>query len=306
MERSRTVDELRGCQACGLQFSRRNLVVNLLLAVIKGFIGVLAASRALLASALYSINDVLSAVIVMISLRIARRPPDEDHNYGHGKAEFVAIGVVSTVLAAAVVFILVFSVADVIQGVEAPPHLIALLVALVTMGTNYYLSQQGFCAARHLGSPVLRTSAEHNRADAVSSLATVIGVGGALLGLHLLDPVIAIFETLHIVWLSGSLLGHALRGLMDAALPAEQIAAVRAACCTVPGVLDVLTLRTRHSGPQPWVDVEVAVGPSLSVEEAHRISGSVQGAVGRFLGRSAEVHVRFRANARQELVQGHA
>jgi cation diffusion facilitator family transporter len=199
------------------------------------------------------------------------------------------------VLAGAVVFILFFSVADVVQGVKAPPHLIALLVAVVTWGTNTYLSKQGFCAARHLGSPVLRTSAEHNRADAISSLATVVGVGGALLGLHVLDPAIAIFETLHIVWLSGSLLGHALRGLMDASLPSEQISGVDTVCRQVPGVIDVLSLRTRQSGPQPWVDIEVAVERSIPVADAHEITNAVRGRVEQFLGRTSQIQVKFRS-----------
>jgi cation diffusion facilitator family transporter len=288
--------DARNCYACSAKYSRLNLVVNLALAGVKGFIGVVAASRALLASALYSVNDVLSAVIVMVSLRVARRPPDEDHTYGHGKAEFVAVGIVSTVLAAAVVFILVFSVADIVQGVEAPPHVIALLVAVVTMGTNLYLARQGQCAARHLGSPVLRTCAEHNRADAISSVATMVGVGGALLGLHLLDPVVAIFETLHIVGLSGTLLGQALRGLMDSALPETEVQQIRRVCQDLPGVDCIHSLRTRQAGPQSWVDIDVAVAETLSVSEAHRITSEVDRAVRAALGRGVETQVKFRSN----------
>jgi len=287
--------EPRRCQACGNQFSLLNLVINLALAVIKALIGLLASSRALLASALYSVNDVLSAVIVMISLRVARRPADVDHTYGHGKAEFVAIGIVSTVLAGAVIFILFFSVADILRGVQAPPHLIALLVAAATMATNEFLARRGFCAARHLGSPALRTSAEHNRADAISSLATLIGVGGAAVGLHLLDPIVAVFETLHIIWLSGSLLGHALRGLMDASLPAEKVAAISGACSRLPGVEGVVNLRSRQAGPQSWIDMEVAVASDISVQEAHAVTGHVRQAIEGVMGRNVNAQVKFSA-----------
>jgi cation diffusion facilitator family transporter len=287
--------EPRRCQACGNQFSLLNLVINLALAVIKTLIGLLASSRALLASALYSINDVLSAIIVLISMRVARRPADEDHTYGHGKAEFVAIGIVSTVLAGGVIFILFFSVADILKGVQAPPHLIALLVAAATMATNEFLARRGFCAARHLGSPALRTSAEHNRADAISSVATLIGVGGAALGLHLLDPIVAVFETLHIIWLSGSLLGHALRGLMDASLPPEKVAAISGACSRLPGVEGVVNLRTRQAGPQSWVDMEVAVAAGISVQEAHAVTRQVQGTIEGVIGRNVSTQVKFSA-----------
>jgi cation diffusion facilitator family transporter len=271
-------------------------VINLALAIIKALIGVLAYSRALLASALYSVNDVLSAVIVMVSLRVARRPPDQDHAYGHGKAEFIAIGIVSTILAVAVIFVLFFSVSDILEGVNAPPHAIALLVAAVTLATNEFLARRGFCAAERLGSPVLRTSAEHNRADAVSSLATIVGVGGAWLGLHLLDPLVAIFETIHIIWLSGSLLGHSLRGLMDASLPLSQVERINAACTVLPGVEEVTNLRSRQAGPQAWVDMEILVKSGISVQEAHQVTREVRSTVQEILGKGATAQVRFRAS----------
>lgn len=288
--------EPRRCQSCGTQFSLLNLVINLALAIIKALIGIFAASRALLASALYSVNDVLSAVIVMVSLRVARRPPDPGHAYGHGKAEFIAIGIVSTILAGAVIFILFFSVSDILEGVKEAPHAIALLVAAVTLATNEFLARRGFCAAQRLGSPVLRTSAEHNRADAVSSLATIVGVGGAWLGLHMLDPLVAIFETIHIIWLSGTLLGHSLRGLMDASLPAEQVERINQACRDLPGVIDVTSMRSRQAGPNAWVDMEVSVKSGISVKEAHQVTAQVQQTIQALLGKAAKAQVKFRSS----------
>jgi cation diffusion facilitator family transporter len=296
--------EPRRCQACGTQFSLLNLVVNLALAVIKALIGLLAASRALMASALYSVNDVLSAVTVLVSLRVARRPADGDHAYGHGKAEFVAIGIVSTILAGGVIFILFFSVADILRGVKTPPHMIALLVAAATMATNEFLARRGFCAARMLGSPALRTSAEHNRADAISSIATLVGVGGAALGLHMADPVVAIFETVHIVWLSGSLLGHSLRGLMDAALPAEEVERISRACGELPGVKEVVKLRSRQAGPQAWIDMEVAVASEISVQEAHSVTRQVQQTIERVVNRAVSTQVKFRSSNGKPVVVG--
>jgi cation diffusion facilitator family transporter len=282
-----------------VQFSRLNLVVNSALAALKAFIGVVAASRALMASALYSVNDVLSAVIVIISLRVARRPPDSEHAYGYGKAEFIAIGIVSTILAGAVIFILFFSVADLFKGVEAPPHYFALFVAALTMATNAFIARRGFCVAERLGSPVLETCAEHNHADAVSSLAAMIGIGGAAIGLHFLDPLVAIFETFHIIWLSGSLLGHSLRGLMDGALPPDEVEHIARACQQLPGVLGLKTMRTRQSGPHACVDMDVLVSPELSVKEADRIRAQVAQAIRLILDRPVETQVKFCTQVRE-------
>jgi len=265
----------------------------LALAAIKGFIGFVAASRALLASGLYSINDVASAIAAMVSLRVARRPPSQSHRYGYGKAEFIAVGIVSVVLLFAVVFILAYAIVDVVKGVLQPPHLIAALVALVTMATNEFLARRGFCAAARLGSPMLRTSAEHNRADAISSAATVIGVGGAAVGLHAMDPLVAIFETVHIVWLSGTLLGSSLRGLMDSALSPDQISAIRRACERVVGVVRLGRIRSRQAGPMSWVDIEIDVAGTLT--EGHRVRADVCRSVDQALGRRVKTQVILKA-----------
>jgi len=285
------------CEACAVRFSWLTLVVNGALALLKTVIGLMAASRALIASALYSVNDVISAVIVMISMRVARQPPDEDHAYGHGKAEFVAIGVLSTILAAAVVFILIYSVVDILRGVDTPPHLIALPVAAVTMATNEFLARRGFCAARRAESPVLQTSAEHNRADAISSAAAMLGITGATLGLHWMDPGVAIFETVHIVYLSGSLLGHALRGLMDSSLPPGEVEAIARACRAVPRVQGVLALRTRHAGPHAWVDVALRVDGGLRVEQTAELRRQVKREIRAALPHSMTIQVKFVVSA---------
>ncbi len=284
------------CQRCAVQFTWLTLVVNGALALLKTVIGLIAVSHALIASALYSINDVLSAVIVMISMRVARQPADEDHAYGHGKAEFVAIGVLSTVLAVAVIFILVYSVVDILRGIEAPPHLIALPVAAVTMATNEFLARRGHCAAQRVESPVLATNADHNRADAISAGAAMVGITGASFGLHWLDPAVAIFETVHIVYLSGSLLGHALRGLMDTSLPSGAVKSIGRACAEVPEVQRVLQVRTRQAGPQTWADVALRVDAGLSVARTAELRREVKRRIRAAVPQTLVIQVRFAAS----------
>ncbi|GAB4284471.1 MAG: cation diffusion facilitator family transporter [Deferrisomatales bacterium] len=287
-------DRIR-CAQCARRFTGLNLGVNLALALLKVAVAFLAGSRALLAGALYSINDVLSALVVMVSLRFGKEPADAKHPYGHDKLEFIAVAAVGVFLVTGVTFILFYSLADILRGIEGPPHAIAVLVALLTLGANLFLYKQGECVAEHTGSLALRTSAEHNRADAVSSVAVLIGVGGATLGWHVLDPLCAVFETIHIVWLCGSLFGQSIRGLMDSSVDPDSIQLISRACAEVPGVLRVERLRTRKAGAVHWVDAEVAVDPALRVEEAHGISEAVRRALVKALGGAVEAHVRFRA-----------
>ncbi len=285
----------RRCRGCGVRFSRMSLLVSLGLALLKIVVGSLAGSRALLASALYSINDMFSSGVVLVSLRVARRPADETHAYGYGSAEFIAMGLVSLFLAGGVVVVLILSVGAVAHGTSGPPHVSALLVALVVMAINYFLAEQGACASRHLVSPALQTSSEHYHLDATSSLAVAIGVSAALLGLHWVDALVAVFETVHVMWMAGTLLSRASRGLLDASLPAAASRRMREASSEVDGVVNVLELRTRRVGPKSWVDIVLAVPGNLNVQSADRIANDVREAVRRVSSQSTAVQVRVRA-----------
>jgi len=284
------------CGGCGMRFSVLNLVVNLVLGIIKGLVGFLSGSHALKASALYSVNDVLSAIIVIVSLKVGGRPADGDHTYGHGKAEFVAIGMMSFVMVAGVFFIVFYSVTDMIRGVEGPPHFSALLVALLCLAVGELLARMGFCASRHTeGSVALKSSAKHNRADAVSSVAVAIGVGGALMGLHMLDPIVGIFETVHISILSGEFFGKALKGLMDSSLTGAELKRISEASGQVSGVTRVSRLRSRQMGSIAYVDIVVEVPGSVLVGQADEVAREVEVAAEKALGRTLETHVRFQA-----------
>lgn len=283
------------CMTCAVGFTRVNLAVNLTLAVLKALVAVLAGSRALLAGALYSLNDVLSAIVVMLTLGVGKAPPDEEHPYGHEKVELIGVAVVALTLVLAVSYIFYYAVRDLLKGVESPPHLIAFLVASLTLLTNLFLYKKGECAAEHCKSLALHTSAEHNRADAVSSIAVLIAVGGATLGWHFLDPLVAVYETVDVLRLSGSLLRRSIGGLMDASLPPGDVDEITRVCAAVPGVRLVEGVRARKVGAVCWVDVDIAVDPGLPVSEAHEISEAVRRALRATVGSSVEAQVKFRA-----------
>jgi cation diffusion facilitator family transporter len=293
---SPNIDSSR-CRSCGSRFSILNLFVNLALTIIKLVVGFLSGSRALLACSLYSFNDVLSAIIVMVSQQVGARPPDREHAYGYGKAEFVAIAVISFIMIAALFFIVFYSVTDILRGVEGPPHVAALFVAVLSLVVGELLARMGFCSARHSDdSPSLKSCAEHNRADALSSLAVAVGVGGAILGLHVLDPIVAIFEVLHIGFISGAFFGKAIKGLMDLSLPPPEVERISLACGQVSGVSRVALLRTRRMGIKSCVDVVVNVSRDISVEQAYKVVLQVKSATKIALGRSVETQVRFKAD----------
>lgn len=292
--------QLVRCGACGNRFAWANLLVNTCLTAVKATVGFLAGSHALIASALYSFNDVLSAAAVLVSLRIADRQPNKKHPFGYGKVEFLAVGAVSLVLAASVCFFVYETVALFTSAAEGPPSGIAAVVALGSLAASEMLARRGFCVASHLGSPALHTSAEHNRADAISSGAVVIGVVGSMMGLHFLDRLVAMYEALDVAKLGGELLARSLKGLMDAALPPDHVAKVKQACLRVPGVLHLDTLRSRRSGAQVWVDLVVVIAEDQTVYQAHELRKQLRETVVKTLGHRTLIQVAFRTRSVSE------
>jgi cation diffusion facilitator family transporter len=288
-------DGVRRQHAEATRFAGVTLAVDAIMAVLKIGIGLFSGSHAVLASALYSINDVLSAIAVAVSLRVGYKKPDAAHPYGHGKAEFIAVGIVSLAIAIGVCSMLLYSIVDVVKGVDGPPHVVALSVAVVSAIVNWRLARRGRALADKLQSPALTTSAEHHSADAIGSVATVIGAGAAMLGFHAADRYVAIIETLHLVALSGILLAHSTKGLMDAGLPDQDTELIDSACRAVAGVEGVVAIRSRSVGRDTWVDVAVAVEPALPVARAHALRLEVQRVVGHVIGRGVVTQVRFQS-----------
>jgi cation diffusion facilitator family transporter len=288
------------CTTCGSRFTRLNLAINVGLAVLKISVGLLTGSRALLTNSLYSLNDVLSAIAVLISVKVARAPADKEHPFGRGKVEFVGIGLISMVLVASVLLLVWSLIGITSEAVEMPFEvmLAAFLVAGLSFGVSHLLSKRGHCAAKRLRSPSLHTSAEHNHADATASVAVMVAIAGSVLfKLHILDRLVSIFEALDIMRLSGVLLALSIKGLMDSALPPEDVEVVRRACGKIDGVSSVKVVRSRRVGAQAWVDVIVGVRAGQSVEDAHGITRRVRAVVGEALGPLAKTQVGFRVDA---------
>ena len=280
------------------------LSVSTLMAAFKITVGLLAASHALLASALYSINDILSSIAISVSLRIGRKKPDRKHPYGYGKVEFIAVGLVSLTIALGVFFMFFFSVIDIMKGVPGPPHFIAMSLAAVSLLVSWIMARKAHHIARKLNSPAVNTSAAHYHADAEGSLLALVGIGGAILGLHVLDRIIAVLETLHLIALSGVLLAKAVAGLMDTSIPMEELELVEDACRKVNGVEGVKYVRSRRAGTDTWVDIGVAVPGGVHVADAHEIRRQIQGAVVGVLGPLVTTQVRFHGQNYPEISPG--
>jgi cation diffusion facilitator family transporter len=249
---------------------------NALLTAAKLTAGLVGRSQALLADGIHSGADVGASVAVLVGLRIARQPPDAEHNYGHHKAEAVAQKVVAVLLVLAGLDVVVGAAASLGRPLAVEPDRLALAVA-VTAGLAkgiLYVTQRAL--ARRLRSHALGASATDNLADLVSSAAAVGGIIGARLGWPHADAWGAVLVGSLVVAAGVRLFGQAASHLMDRAVDAETAELLRRQALAVPGVLAVKEIRTRLAGPIILVDIKIVAPRTFSLVEAHSLAHAVK------------------------------
>ena len=258
-------------------------VVNLLLVGMKAVAGLVGHSAAMISDAVHSLSDFVTDIVVLIFVRVSGRPQDEDHDYGHGKYETLATLFIGLALAAAAVGIVVSGAGKLarwLQGEDLPaPGKIALWAALGSIVAKELLFQYTRIKGKHLDSKALEANAWHHRSDALSSIGTAIGIGGAiLLGRRwtVLDPLASIVVGAMLVKVAWDLLGPSFGELTDSSLPADTEQEMMEIIRGVPGVEDPHNLRTRRIGNRIAAEVHIRLDGTLPLSEAHEKASEVE------------------------------
>ena len=258
-------------------------VVNLLLLVFKFVAGILGHSAAMLADAVHSLSDFVTDIIVIVFVRISSKPEDEGHDYGHGKYETLATAIIGLVLLFVGFGILwngATSIWDFWQGGELKePGMLALWAALVSILFKELLYQYTVLKGRRLNSQAVVANAWHHRSDALSSIGTAVGIGGAiLLGEQwlILDPLAAVVVSLFIMKVAIQLLVPCVEELLEKSLPAEVEEKIKQEILAFPGVTSPHHLRTRRIGSSYAIEVHIRMDGQITLEEAHHTATAIE------------------------------
>lgn len=259
----------------------RGIALNTVLAAAKFAGGVLGNTYALIADAAESALDIFSSVLVWAGFRVAARPPDANHPYGHGKAEAVAALVVALFIFAMTAWIAVHAVREIVTPHLAPkPWTLLLLAAVVAV--KVWFSRRMRAAGVAAGSTALGVEAMHHWTDAVTSAAAFVGITIALIGgegWESADDWAALAACAVIAVNGVAMLTRALHDVMDTAVPQQFENEVRAIALAVPGVGALHKVRMRKSGLSYLVDIQVCVDGELSVRTGHDIAHAVKDAL---------------------------
>lgn len=287
------------CRKCGQRVPYITLTGNLGLGAIKCIAGTLSGSVALTVDGFHSLTDGIGTIFVLISLKIAAKPRDASHPYGHGKVEFMASLVVFTVLIGVGVLFFVESFAILMEGRQTAPHMLGFLVAMVSVVANFVMLNFNLCAGRKLNSAALIANGYENFTDFLSSIPVGVGIAAAQFGYYFCDPLAGVLISMLIVFNATKEWWHNLNNLMDRALPGATRKRIRAVAESVDGVLATKRVRTRLVGQRLWVDVDILVSPRCSVSQASRVADEVRGRLLRKARHVEEVVVYYSATRRR-------
>lgn len=259
----------------------RGIVLNALLAAVKFAGGIFGHTYALIADGAESMLDILSSSLVWAGFRVAAKPPDADHPYGHGKAEPLAALAVAVFVFLMAGWIAVHAVHEIVTPHQAPAWWTLLVLAGVVV-TKMWFSRRMGVAGEESGSTALGIEALHHYSDALTSAAAFVGICIALWGgkgWETADDWAALFACLIIAFNGFGMVAKALGDVMDTAAPTAFENEVRAIALAVPGVRALDKVRVRKSGLSHLVDIQVRVEGELTVREGHAIAHAVKDAL---------------------------
>ena len=259
-------------------------VGNLILLLFKFVAGIWGHSSAMLADAVHSLSDFVTDVVVIVFVNISSKPKDAGHDYGHGKYETLATSIIGLALLVVGVSLFWDSLHKVFdywvlgEPLESPGW-IALMAALVSILIKELLFQITYRVGKRQNSQAVIANAWHHRSDALSSIGTTLGIGGAILlgpDWHVLDPLAAMVVSVFIVKVSLELMIPAINDLLEQSLPKEVENEILSIISENPKVKEPHNLRTRRIGNDFAIEVHIRADGDMSVREAHALTKEIE------------------------------
>jgi len=282
------------------------LCANLILTSFKLFAGIWGRSQAMIADAIHSLSDFATDIVVLIGFKVVSKPADMDHTFGHGRVETLVTFIVGVSLIIVAIWIGWTGISTILKMVSGIyPYrirwiaLIAAMVSIITKeGTYRYTVRMG----KQINSQAVIANAWHHRADALSSIATLIGIGGALIlgeRWHILDPIAAIVVCFFIVKVAVGISRGSILDLIDTAISKDKVDKIETIIKGVSGVIGVHDIKTRSIGHDIALDVHVTVNPTLTVAQGHAIATNIENELKNKLGNVGFISVHIEPHEEQ-------
>ena len=277
-----TKDSRQNPQALVNRVTSIGIIGNVILSLFKFMAGVLGHSSAMVSDAIHSLSDVLATFIAWLGIKLSMQAPDREHPYGHERLECVASLLLGAILFGTGLMIGLSGLKTILAGhydeLQSPGS-VALIAAVVSIATKEGMFWYTRHYAKVLNSAAFMADAWHHRSEALSSIGSLIGIGGAMLGFPILDPLASVAIAVCIIKVAYDILKDAVSKMLDTACSSEYEKKLADFISAQDGVDRLDVLHTRMFGNKIYIDAEISVDGDKSLTDAHEIAESVHNQV---------------------------
>jgi len=259
----------------------------------KVVIGLTGGSKAMLGSALFSLTDLVSSLLLIVSFQVSTKPADEGHPYGHGKIEYIISFIISAIIFNSTLTLIWFSVVSLYNIDMIPPHWIGIWASIACVSLSMIVYRMLICSAVQSDSPAMTTHAKHMRMDTLSNFAVIVAIGAAEAGFSRADSVIAILESTIILYESTKMGLKAISFLMDKSIGKEHLAEIHDIVARDSNVKAVTSIKGKSTGRGISLDIEIMLDPNMTIEECNAASGAIRRTLMGKVQRVHSVHIRY-------------
>ncbi|MBF0226383.1 MAG: cation transporter [Desulfobacterales bacterium] len=261
------------CENCGKNVGRINFTLNFILAVFKLIVGFTSGSKGCIADALHSFACTTTSFAILLSQKISKKQSNKEFHYGYGKIEFLAAGLITFLIILFAIVLILLSLKHLItSSPDAPPHLTALLAALVSIIVNEMMFRYMRCVGTQLKSQTIIASSLANRADCFSSIAVLVGVTLSQLGFHNFDPIAAILIVFIIIKICYTTMIDSVKALMDVSANDVYGPEIMEVLSNIDKLHSISSVKTRQIGNKIWAEIDIIVLPDLTIKDSQNIA----------------------------------
>lgn len=287
------------CLKCSRGVGAVNIAGNILMIGVKGYMGVAGGSKGLLADAIHSCADLLATIVMIIGLRISSREKSELYPYGYGKTEYIISIIIYLFLVVIAGYILYDGVVSIMSGKVIVPCMVAAWGAVFSILINEMLFRYSLCVGTQIDSPSIRAKAWESRSDVYSSIAVVVGIIGAKMGFHFMDPLAAVVVGLMILKISFEMIAEAVPSLMDATPAEMDLSGLKKRFMSAMAdiIVSVEEFKAREMGGSLEFTVVAFVPDCITVELGEEIKRDIEKTVNNLEEKKSTVIVRLKPYA---------
>ena len=256
-----------------------SIIGNTLLFLIKLFLGIFINSIALIADGVHSLSDVSTSGVVIFGFRVAKKQPDKEHPFGHGRAEYIATLVIAILLIIVGFEFILQSVERIIKPQDTAHHEYAIIICIIVLLSalaKELMARYSFLISKKINSDSLKADAWHHRTDAISSIGVAIGILGARYGFPILDPIFALFVAIIIIYIGIKLIKTSSNFLIGTTIDDETSEKIVKIAKSIDFIKDVHKVYLHDYGTSKVVTLHAEIDPDLSIDKAHEIANKIE------------------------------